>query len=389
MDPTLAPGRAQTDNTVTLKSPAARGAVVVYAGKAHRPHGHESMTQNELAKKLAALKGYDFAGGFDTGSRYDCPVYFVPADTVDAVDHAHSLGIHGEHDLFGGVVPFPFVATKTITHALPAADSRAPDGWNPGFASAVHDVVLPGFSAFTPEDVRNAGIRLLKDGPVRLKKASGIGGWGQTVVGDADQLEAEIASFDVEELLCDGMVVEQNLEHVVTHSVGQVLVGTLVATYYGLQHLTRNNQGDEVYGGSRLVIARGGFSELLALDLAPEVRLAISQARIYHAAAMASYPGMFASRCNYDIAQGIDEAGRSYSGVLEQSWRIGGASGAEIAALEAFQADPALHRICASTTEIYGENPSVPGDAAIYYQGVDELIGPLTKFSRLEEYANP
>jgi hypothetical protein len=74
--------------------------------------------------------------------------------------------------------------------------------------------------------------------------------------------------------------------------------------------------------------------------------------------------------------------------VLEQSWRIGGASGAEIAALEAFQADPALRRIRASTTEIYGENPSVPGDAAIYYQGVDELIGPLTKFSRLEEYAN-
>jgi hypothetical protein len=389
MDPTLAPGRAQTDNTVTRKSPAARGAVVVYAGKAHRPHGHESMTQNELAKKLAALKGYDFAGGFDTGSRYDCPVYFVPADTVDAVDHAHSLGIHGEHDLFGGVVPFPFVATKTITHPLPAADSRAPDGWNPGFASAVHDVVLPGFSAFTPEDVRNAGIRLFKDGPVRLKKASGIGGWGQTVVGDADQLEAEIASFDVEELLCDGMVVEQNLEHVVTHSVGQVLVGTLVATYYGLQHLTRNNQGDEVYGGSRLVIARGGFSELLALDLAPEVRLAISQARIYHAAAMASYPGMFASRCNYDIAQGIDEAGRSYSGVLEQSWRIGGASGAEIAALEAFEADPALETVCASTTEVYGANPLLPADAVIYYQGVDDSIGPLTKYSRLESYANP
>ncbi|MEN3296774.1 MAG: hypothetical protein V7642_6027 [Burkholderiales bacterium] len=390
MDLTYAPGKARTDNAAKRESPVARGAVVVYAGKAHRPNGHESVTQHELAKKLAALKGYDFAGGFDAESRYDCHVYFVPGDTLVALDHAHSLGIHGEQDLFGGVVPFPFVATKTITHPLPAADSRAPDGWNSGFASAVRDVVLPGFSAFTAEDVHNAGMRLLQDGgAVRLKKASGIGGWGQTVVKDAGELEAEIASCDVEELLRDGLVVEQNLEHVVTHSVGQVLVGSLLTTYYGLQRLTRNNHGNEVYGGSSLVIARGGFSELLALDLAPEVRLAITQARTYHAAAMASYPGMFASRCNYDIAQGIDGAGRSYSGVLEQSWRIGGASGAEIAALEAFQSDPALRRVCASTTEIYGENPSVPGDAAIYYQAVDELIGPLTKFSRLEEYANP
>jgi hypothetical protein len=31
----------------------------------------------------------------------------------------------------------------------------------------------------------------------------------------------------------------------------------------------------------------------------------------------------------------------------------------------------------------------VPGDADIYYQGVDGQIGPLTKYSRLEAYANP
>ena len=53
----------------------------------------------------------------------------------------------------------------------------------------------------------------------------------------------------------------------------------------------------------------------------------------------------FASRRNYDIARGIDAQGQWRCRVLEQSWRIGGASGPEVAALQAFRADPALRVI--------------------------------------------
>lgn len=366
-----------------------RSAVVVYPSKESSPHGHERMTHSALARKLAALKGLEFAGLFDSGYRYDCPLYFVPDDTLVAIEHARSLGIRGEHDLFGGVVPFPFVATKTITHPLPAAHSRAPAGWCAGFARAVHDAVLPGFSAFAPDDVRAAGMRLLAGGAVRLKKASGMGGLGQSVAADREALEAYVQSIDVDELARDGVVVEQNLENVVTYSVGQVHVGKTLASYFGTQQLTANNNGDEVYGGSKLIVMRGDFDALLRIELAREARKAIEQACTYHSAAMRSFAGMFASRCNYDIAQGTDQEGRWHSGVLEQSWRIGGASGAEIAALEAFQADPALDIVRASTTEVYGANPSLPRDAFVYYQGIDERIGPLTKYSRLEAYANP
>jgi hypothetical protein len=367
----------------------AGGTVVVYSCKDADPHGHERMTHSALARKLAVLKGLDFAGPFDSRCQYDCPLYFVPSDTLDTIEHARSLGIQGEHDLFGGVVPLPFVATKTITHPLHAPDSHAPVGWSTRFAEAVHNAVLPGFSAFAPDDVRNASIELLKAGAVRLKKASGIGGLGQAVVANEDELEAYMQSLDVQELSRDGLVVEQNLTNVVTHSVGQVRVGTLLATYYGTQQLTVSNNGDEVYGGSRLIVMRGDFDALLRIEHTREVRTAIEQAGTYHSAAFTSFTGMFASRCNYDIAQGVDNNGRWRSGVLEQSWRIGGASAAEIAALEAFQADPALNTVCASTTEVYGANPLVPGDADIYYQGVDGQIGPLTKYSRLEAYANP
>lgn len=43
------------------------------------------------------------------------------------------------------------------------------------------------------------------------------------------------------------------------------------------------------------------------------------------AAALDCFPGFFASRRNYHIGQGRDAKGRFKSGVLEQSWRIGGA----------------------------------------------------------------
>jgi hypothetical protein len=380
----------QADSLATRNRAKPRGMAVVYSCKAYgNPCSHESMTQSEMARKLAAIKDYDFAGEFDASCRYDGPLYFVPDNTLVAIDFAHRLGIHGEQDLFGGVVPFPFVATKTITHSLFDADSHAPDGWSPGFARRVHDAVLPGFSAFALRDARSAGAHLLEQGTVRIKKASGIGGLGQSVVNDADELEAWLQSFDAEELSRDGLVVEQNLTNVATHSVGRVRVGELLATYHGMQRLTVNNHGNEVYGGSDLTVVRGNFDALLRLGLGQEMRTAIAQARTYHDAAMASFPGMFASRCNYDVAQGFDDEGRWYSGVLEQSWRIGGATGAEIAALDAFRADPALGVVRASTTEIYGSNPILPADAVVYFRGIDKNVGPLTKYSRLKSYGNP
>ncbi|MGH8807385.1 MAG: DUF3182 family protein, partial [Noviherbaspirillum sp.] len=312
------------------------------------------MTQSELARRLAALKNDDFAGEFDASRTYAGPLYFVPTDTLGSIRLAHELGIRGEQHLFGGVVPFPFAATKTITHPLPGDDAQAPDGWSSGFAQRVHEVVLPGFSAFTLPDARSAGARMLQQGSVRIKIPSGSGGLGQSVITDMEELDAQLQSIDAEEVMRDGLVFEQNLTDVVTHSVGQVRVAGLLVTYYGTQRLTASNRGQEVYGGSDLVVVRGDFDALLRLQLPDDVTTSIAQARTYHEAAMTSFVGMFASRCNYDIARGVDDHGQRRSGVLEQSWRIGGASGAEIVALEAFQADPALAVVCASTTEIYG-----------------------------------
>lgn len=364
--------------------------MLTYAHKEGSPlRGHEAATHRALATRIAGLKGWDYGGEFDPSRVYSMPLYFVPSDTLVPVDFAGRLGIFNEHHLFGGVAPHAFVATKTITHALFDEQAHAPQGWSGEFARRTHEVVLPGYSAFSPQDAWRGGKKLLELGAIRLKRAGGIGGLGQSVARTPEQLEEQLAAIGRDELVREGTVLELNLATIETYSVGQVRIGELVATYCGTQDLTRNNDGTEVYGGSRLIIARGEFDALLRLDLPPAMREAVAQARIYHAAALACYPGMFASRCNYDVAHGQDERGRKYGGVLEQSWRIGGASGAEIAALEAFQADRSLDQILASTTELYGAAPAVPAGAHVYFQGDDPDAGFLTKFSQLSAYANP
>ena len=59
------------------------------------------------------------------------------------------------------------------------------------------------------------------------------------------------------------------------------------------------------------------------------------------------------------MVQGRDARGELRCGVLEQSWRIGGASGAEVAALEVLmQGD--VDAVSASVVERYGQDVSGP-----------------------------
>jgi len=345
---------------------------------------HEIASQRHVAERLSALLGCAFAEAHDeTGSLRGPLGYVVPNDTLDSVERAHALGIRSAHDLYGGVVPFPFVATKAITHPLIGPAAAAPDGWQPAFAERVREVVLPGFSAFSIEDAREAGRLLLAAGDVRVKLASGIGGAGQSVARDESELEAQLAALGDAEIARHGVVLERNLAALRTHSVGLLQVGGLQTSYFGTQRTTPNRHGAEVYGGSSLTVARGGLDALERLTDDPGVHRALAQAATYHAAALASFAGFFASRCNYDVAEGRDAAGTTYSGVLEQSWRLGGASGAEIAALEVLHRDPARTAVRTSTTELHRADVTVPDGATVYYAGTDPHLGPIVKYAEV------
>jgi hypothetical protein len=366
-----------------------RPRVTLYRCANHAgPIGHDLRGKTALAQSLADLLGYEFVGEYDAAHHPRHPLYVVPSDTLCSLDEARRLGVSGARDLFGGFVPRPFMATKVISHPLVRSRAAAPAGWVAALGAQLESIVLPGYSVFTPSDALRAGERLLEQGSIRLKNAGGVGGAGQVVVTDREALKAQLERIDPTELAAQGWVIERNLDHVETYSVGQVEVGRWTASYVGRQYTTRNPRGHRVYGGSTLLVTRGGFEQLGELALTDPERVAIDQAMRYHQAARRAFRGMFASRVNYDIAQGVDAAGQAHSGVLEQSWRIGGASGSEIAALHAFKADERLRTVRVSNREIYGDEVAIPPDAMVYYDDVDPDVGRLTKYAHIESHVH-
>lgn len=346
---------------------------------------HELAAHRVLGIKIAELLSTRFAGTWSDKHQLTLFPYLIPNDTLSGADYVRALRIKSEHDFFGGVVAQPFMATKAITHPLVKTDAYAPTGWSARFSKKILGSVLKGFTAFTLSDAQLAGIRLLADGPVRIKPVRACAGKGQLVINNRDELAAVIATLDENEIGSWGLVLEENLNETTTFSVGQITLAGQTVSYVGIQHLTRDNHGETVYGGSTLDVVRGDYTQLGLLKLSEKEQLVISQARKYEEAAFACFPDLMLSRRNYDIAQGLNASGDFCSGVLEQSWRIGGASGAEIFALDAFAKDNALQFLRASVHEIYG-TAAPPAHTAILYRGEDPEVGHITKYVKVESY---
>ena len=224
------------------------------------------------------------------------------------------MGVRGPEDLWGGYVDHDFICTKAISHGLLNKNAYAPPGWSTLFSERVRNVVLDGLSVFSLDDARPAAEHLLYNGPIRLKPVHACAGRGQEVIESLDQFDAILARPDASKLFTEGVVLEQDLGNVITHSVGQSFIGDTVLSYCGEQYLIEDGQGELVYGGSNLLVVPGYYEDLLKLPLPDDVRLAIQQAQVFDNAADEAYPGFYASRRNYDIAQGLDSNGKQRSG---------------------------------------------------------------------------
>ncbi|MDR6928353.1 DUF3182 family protein [Pseudomonas sp. BE134] len=346
---------------------------------------HEVETNRALARWLAQILGLEYGGSFDQKLHDGRDLYVLPTQTLVGVAAARQVGVRGPEDLWGGYVDHDFICTKAISHGLLNKNAYAPPGWSTLFSERVRNVVLDGLSVFSLDDARPAAEHLLYNGPIRLKPVHACAGRGQEVIESLDQFHAILARPDASKLFTEGVVLEQDLGNVITHSVGQSFIGDTVLSYCGEQYLIEDGQGELVYGGSNLLVVPGYYEDLLKLPLPDDVRLAIQQAQVFDNAADEAYPGFYASRRNYDIAQGLDSNGKQRSGVLEQSWRMGGASSAEVAALQSFVNDPGMRAIRVSSVETYIDQP-LPADAIEVYRGPAENGDFLLKYVTVKSY---
>lgn len=358
----------------------AKGVVVAFSAPGGETiYAHERETVAAVARTIAALKGFSFREGLRDGGGDSRRVYFVPDDSLLAAD-AVQLGINGPDDLFGGVVPWRLATTKAITHELVDGSAARPKEWPAGFGRTVGAAVLPGYTAFSRDDALRAAERLLQLGLVRFKPPRASRGRDQhtaATVADIERLLERYPSSDLREY---GLVLETELRDIVTLSIGRTAIDGTSVAYYGVQRMTADNAGQPVYGGSDLVVVRGGWEALDGLPLSPALSLAVAQARTYDVA-MDGYPGFFASRRNYDIGQGVDSSGIWRSGVLEASWRIGGSSTAELAAMEAMTRDPDVQIVHVSAVKQFGNTAQLPLNAEIHFDGEDPEEGQITRYT--------
>jgi len=362
------------DPTPTMV-PLAPIRIIAAPGDADRSSGnvHDHASRTVLLSRIAGL--LDIA----IGEPIDGATLHVPADALDRTT-AERCAIRRHDQILGGVVPAPFVASKAITHGLLHPDAQAPRDWSPAMAELMGDAALNGYTAFNREDAFAAGQRLLATGPVRIKDVCAKAGLGQIVVHHASALADALSRETDEDLARDGIVLEENLTDVVTYSVGCIELAGRTISYWGSQNLTTDHQGRNVYGGSDLYVVRGGLDLLAAEPLPPAIGRAVACAATFDRAAHLAYPGLLLTRRNYDVIEGIDAAGDRRIGVLEQSWRVGGASGAEIAAFEAFRDEPDTHAVRCSTVEVYADIDP-PTGATLYFRGVDPKVGAMTKYA--------
>lgn len=339
---------------------------------------HDQVSREVLVARLAALLRIPLIPEVATTDDVGPDILLVPRETI--VDGSGSTSTLSPTTLIGGRVPHPFVATKAITHGLINPDAACPEGWSNAMADRLGDAALNGYTAFTAADAIEAGLRLLETGPARVKDVNGKASLGQTVVKTADELRAVIAEQDPDALARFGIVVEENMTEVETYSVGSLSVAGLEISYVGDQQETTDHKGRTVYGGTRLRCVRGGLDRLTHLGLEPEAVEAIRCAAVFDDAARRAYPSMVLTRRNYDVLAGRDVGDRRRVGVLEQSWRVGGATGAEIAALEAFAHGPDLDFVNTATVEVYGD-AAIPEHAVTYFSGVDPVVGSMTKYA--------
>jgi hypothetical protein len=359
-----------------------KGVVVVYfSSLGGRLSNHQKIMLEADAKAIAKIKQYEFGDSHHSQYVNSDHVFFVPDDTL-LQNEAASLGIRGADDLFGGIVPHAFVKTKAISHPLVVRSAERPDGWSDAFSWQVRDVTLPGYTVFTARDAHIAANRMIANGAIRVKKPLGASGKGQILVATAKELDAFLEKIPADEMATYGLVLEENLRKVTTLSVGRVAVGELMITYYGTQRVAKDNGGKSVYGGSDLVCVRGGWDALDVLPMTAEVRNGVAKAKLYDAA-MSEYPGFVASRRNYDVGHGVDAKGERRCGVFESSWRVGGATSAELVAIGAFLQDPSLKIVQTSHVEVFGKHHEAPQDAIVHFQGEDPDAGPLLRYTFL------
>ncbi|MBV9706042.1 MAG: DUF3182 family protein [Chloroflexi bacterium] len=332
-------------------------------------------------KQMVDAYGWALGGKYPSMHVETGEVFFFPHDTlIMHPQEARKMGIKSESDLYGGLVPEPFLATKVIVHPLVSNTAQHPHMWSDTFAQTRKQDGCMGYAVFSKEDARKASAQLLQEyGAIRGKDPTRSGGRGQIVIRTHAEIEAAIVNINQKNLEKYGYIFETHLQDTEILSIGQSKVNGDIISYYGLQRQKCIGEERAEYAGTDLVVVRGGYNQLFQIGSVTEhLHQAIEQVVRFHRA-LSYYEEILASRMNVDVVQGYDEkAGNWLSILTDPALRPGGAP--ELQAQIAMKQDPEAKVVYASSYDGYyqegEEKPVLPDGATVHFHGRDDEFKP-------------
>jgi len=368
------------ENALLRDDPARKIRVVCQPSDSH----HNVASVEALAARLCSLTGRQLLPtlqSFDENNE----TFFVPTFALVRQNGHPEISIQ---NFYGGIVHHGFMTTKLVTHPHWHDDDNLPEGWARSFAACLQDCVLSGFSVFSHRHALEAAGALLKKHKIRFKNPYASGGKDQTVIETVRSLDGFLETVSDSDI-ANGLVVEEDVENSSTYSVGQVQIENHIGSYLGRQYTSHDKDGSVAYAGSRLHMVRGGWDTLLNQLQSPVAHRIVENARRYDEAAR-QHLGLVASRRNYDVLVGPITENGVRCGVLEQSWRVGGASPAEVLAIEKLTQDETVIAVQAMVRETQDQKPAFKEKDFIVYAGDDDFGRPLHKYARIEKiYHDP
>lgn len=301
---------------------------------------------HSLAGFLAKLTGRKYQGDLSLNTKIDSRDILFPHKSLP-VSAGEELGVTSQNQIFGSVIE-PIYAEKSIFHPLINKPEVAPRNFPHKFPKQLFEskATLPGYTVFCLDDALSAFELLKLQGVVvRLKDPQGSSGTKQLIVASRTEVEEFVKSIDPSKLKALGLVLESNLINssdpkaaLRAYSAGWTVIDGKIYSYIGEQMFGETGTVDR-YLGTKLYMVRGTTNNLI--DFAKEKKLqSILQCLSKVKRAMVFLPYLIGSRINFDFLVGIPETlpanryikERTY--VVEQSFRVGGATPAELLGIQ-------------------------------------------------------
>lgn len=310
-----------------------------------------------VAKYIAEYLGIPYSGEMGI---VENNVYYVPPVTQERGSLVASV-VKNSEDFYGLIVDDYNHVGKSILHM--SVTQRVPNFYSFDFAKSVENLVIPGISIFSRDDLRKGYLALRRFGKfdARLKLSDKSDGHGQFLIKTPEDLMRCSKEIDDEYIKNKGFILEANLEEAKTISIGFAILGRNMFSFMAIQkNDIAPEDGRNRYVGANVRVVKGEIDNLLNISENDIEKEAVEVGRSFYERYKSFNP--IASRLSFDFLYGKGSDGNDLAGVTDITGRLGGTCPALVLAANEFKDNSGLSMVRSEVTLNYETNKEMDSE---------------------------